>query len=330
MGRGVVVLKIQSCCSASRGSHDKNSTKINHLDTYLSSKSSQLRHGENLVQLPGGEFLMGTNENIRYPKDGEGPIRKVHLKPFAIDRYSVTNIQFKEFIDETGYVTEAEKFGWSFVFHLLVSENVKKRVTKFVRETPWWFVVEDANWKQPEGLDSTIENRMNHPVVHISWNDAIAYCNWSGKRLPTEAEWEYAARGSMISKRYPWGNELNLKGEHQCNIWQGKFPDNNTGKDGFISTAPVDSYSPNGFGLYNVSGNVWEWCADWFTNKHPNTEVIMNPTGPEQGMAKVMKGGSYLCHKSYCNRYRVAARTANTPDSSTGNIGFRCAADIQD
>jgi formylglycine-generating enzyme len=323
-------MNIQSCCSASRGSNDKDSTKINPQGTYLSSRSSHLRHAENLIKLPGGEFLMGTNDKVGYPKDGEGPLRKVNVKPFAMDRYSVTNMQFKEFIEETGYVTEAEQFGWSFVFHLLVSENVKKRVKNFVRETPWWFVVEGASWKQPEGPDSTIENRMNHPVVHVSWNDAEAYCNWSGKRLPTEAEWEYAARGGMISKRYPWGDELNLNGEHQCNIWQGTFPDKNTAKDGFISTAPVDSYSPNGFGLYNVSGNVWEWCVDWFTNKHPKTKVINNPTGPDNGMAKVMKGGSYLCHQSYCNRYRVAARTANTPDSSTGNIGFRCAAEILD
>lgn len=322
-------VKIQSCCSASRGSSGKNATKIIHR-TVLPKQSNQLQHDENLILLPGGEFLMGTDEKIGYPKDGEGPLRKVYVKSFAIDRYCVTNKQFQDFIEESGYVTEAERFGWSFVFHLLVSEDVKKRVTNSVKETPWWFVVEGAYWKQPEGPDSSVNDRMDHPVVHVSWNDAIAYCNWSGKRLPTEAEWEYAARGGLISTIYPWGNDLLSKGEHQCNIWQGEFPVSNTGEDGYISTAPVDAFSPNGFGLFNSSGNVWEWCADWFSNKHPKVEVINNPEGPEKGMAKVMKGGSYLCHQSYCNRYRVAARTANTPDSSTGNIGFRCAADIKE
>jgi formylglycine-generating enzyme len=321
-------MKIQKCCSASRGEREKVTDK-DFQGIIPTRKSNQLRHDDNLIQLPGGKFLMGTDDKIGYPRDGEGPLRTVNLKPFAIDRYSVTNSQFQEFIEETGYVTEAECFGWSFVFHLLVSEKVNNQVINSVRETPWWLVVNGACWKQPEGPDSSIENRLDHPVVHISWNDAQAYCNWSGKRLPTEAEWEYAARGGLVSNRFPWGNELHVNGEHQCNIWQGKFPITNTGEDGYISTAPVHAFPPNGFGLYNVSGNVWEWCEDWFTNKHPKAKVSHNPHGPDTGTAKVMKGGSYLCHQSYCNRYRVAARTANTPDSSTGNIGFRCAADIR-
>ncbi|MGD6959120.1 formylglycine-generating enzyme family protein [Rossellomorea aquimaris] len=321
-------MKIENCCAASRGKRGDNTANVN--ESILAPKgASQLRHGEELINLPGGKFLMGTDEKIGYPNDGEGPLRTVFVKPFAIDRYSVTNNQFQEFIDETGYVTEAERFGWSFVFHLLVSEKVKKRVVNSVKETPWWFVVEGAYWKQPEGPDSSIVDRMDHPVIHVSWNDAHAYCQWSGKRLPTEAEWEYAARGGLISKRFPWGDDLLLNGGHQCNIWQGEFPITNTAEDGYISTAPVHTYSPNGFGLYNVSGNVWEWCGDWFTNKHPKAKEMINPNGPDKGVAKIMKGGSYLCHQSYCNRYRVAARTSNTPDSSTGNIGFRCAADIQ-
>ncbi|MBM7621174.1 formylglycine-generating enzyme required for sulfatase activity [Bacillus tianshenii] len=313
-------MKNTSCCAASRGT----STKV----ILPEEQKKPLRHYEDMVTLPGGEFLMGTEDKEGFPSDGEGPIRKVRLAPFAIDSYSVTNRQFKEFIDETGYKTEAEKFGWSFVFHLLPSKAVKQRVKNVVHGVPWWLVVEWANWKKPEGPDSTIKKRLDHPVVHVSWNDAVAYCNWAGKRLPTEAEWEYAARGGLESKSYPWGNDLLVDNIHQCNIWQGEFPAENTQEDGFLSTAPVDAFKPNGFGLYNVAGNVWEWCSDWFSPIHPKGEVLESPKGPHNGNAKVMKGGSYLCHKSYCNRYRVAARTGNTPDSSTGNIGFRCVVDI--
>jgi formylglycine-generating enzyme required for sulfatase activity len=166
-------------------------------------------------------------------------------------------------------------------------------------------------------------------VTHVSWNDAQAYVEWAGKRLPTEAEWEFAARGGLEEKQFPWGDELTPDGEHRCNIWQGDFPEHNTGEDGFLATAPVDTYEPNGYGLYNVSGNVWEWCADWFSPDYHTTEAYNhdNPTGPDSGHQRVTRGGSYLCHRSWCNRYRVAARSKNTPDSPTGNIGFRCIVD---
>ncbi len=181
-----------------------------------------------------------------------------------------------------------------------------------------------AYWFQPEGPGSTIDDRMDHPVIHVSWNDAKAFCDWAGKRLPTETEWEYAARGGLEQKKYPWGDELTPNGEHYCNIWQGDFPYKNTEEDGYLGTAPATSFPANGFGLYNVAGNVWEWCEDWFTNRSDreiDAKQINNQT------PKVMRGGSYLCHKSYCNRYRVAARSSNTMDSSTGNLGFRCVAD---
>ncbi|MCJ7841280.1 formylglycine-generating enzyme family protein [Lederbergia sp. NSJ-179] len=284
---------------------------------------------EKMVLIEGGEFLMGTEDSEGFPADGEGPIRKVTLDSFYMDQYAVTNEQFAQFVNETGYVTEAEQFGWSYVFHLFLSTEILKKRPSRVAQIPWWVAVEGAYWENPEGPDSTINNRMNHPVIHISWNDAKAYCRWSGKRLPTEAEWEYAARGGFVQKKYPWGDELIVNGKHQCNIWQGKFPVKNTKADGYLSTCPVDSFSPNGYGLYNIVGNVWEWCDDWFSPKYHFDPITHNPKGPTTGTNKSMRGGSYLCHKSYCNRYRVAARSSNTPDSSTGNIGFRCVGDVK-
>ena len=283
---------------------------------------------EDMVLIPGGEFWMGTDSREGFPADGEGPVRRVRLDPFRISRYAVTNAQFKAFVDDTGYVTEAEKFGWSYVFHLLVSEKVKATVTKVPQQTPWWYVVEGAYWAKPEGPDSDIADRMNHPVVHISWNDAVAFCEWSGTRLPTEAEWEYAARGGLEQKTYPWGDLLKPDGQHRCNIWQGKFPTKNNASDGYVGTAPVDAYLPNGYGLYNVAGNVWEWCADWFSPRYHLETDNYNPIYTRPTGSRSMRGGSYLCHRSYCNRYRVAARSSNTPDSSSGNCGFRVAADL--
>ncbi|MCA0991360.1 formylglycine-generating enzyme family protein [Alkalihalobacillus hwajinpoensis] len=282
----------------------------------------------NMVYLEGGSFLMGTEDQEGFPCDGEGPVREVRVDPFYIDIYTVSNADFHEFIEATGYITEAERFGWSFVFHLFLSIDVKRRVKMTPKQTPWWFPIEGANWKHPEGPDSSIDSRMHHPVVHVSWNDAENYCRWAGKRLPTEAEWEYAARGGLKQKKYPWGNKLTYKGKYNCNIWQGNFPLENTAKDGYEGTAPVDAYEPNGYGLYNTVGNVWEWCSDWFTSDHTSYDAITNPNGPATGRAKSIRGGSYLCHHSYCNRYRVAARSSNTPDSSTGNMGFRCVKDI--
>ncbi len=226
-----------------------------------------------------------------------------------------------------GYVTEAERFGWSFVFGGFLPEDFP--ATRAVAKAPWWRQVEGADWRHPEGPDSSVAERASHPVVHVSWNDAQAYCAWAGARLPTEAEWEYAAGGGLSGKRFPWGDDLEPGGEHRMNVWQGRFPAENSEADGFAGTCPVDEFPPNGYGLFNMTGNVWEWCSDWFHPTFHTREKRTNPHGPKHGEAKVMRGGSYLCHESYCRRYRVAARSANTPDSSTGNLGFRCVGDAR-
>lgn len=277
-----------------------------------------------MVRLDGGPFLMGNESPQSFPDDGEGPVREVSLAPFWIDTKVVTNTEFAAFVDATGYVTEAEKFGWSFVFHLFLPADFPP--TQPVPGAPWWRQVFKSTWRTPEGAHSNLDGRADHPVVHVSWNDAVAYANWKAKRLPTEAEWEYAARGGLEQKRYPWGDRLRPDGEYRCNIWQGQFPVKNSEADGYLGTCPVDAYKPNAFGLYNMSGNVWEWCADWFSPTYHQLDTRNNPLGPSTGEQKVMKGGSYLCHKSYCNRYRVGARTSNTPDSSTGHMGFRLVA----
>lgn len=314
-----------SCCGMSRSSVIT--------ETVRGETAENASHGDRIIpsadriRLPGGKFLMGTHDSEGFPADGEGPVREVELSPFYMDVHAVTNAQFAEFVQDTGYKSEAEQFGWSFVFHLFVPEKVAREQARPVPGTPWWLAVEHAFWKQPEGAGSTVEDRLDHPVTHVSWQDAAAYCRWANKRLPTEAEWEYAARGGLVQKRYPWGDILKPDGEHMCNIWQGKFPIKNNASDGYAGTAPARSFPPNGYGLYNMVGNVWEWCSDWFGVSANREGGLRNPQGPVRGTRRVMRGGSYLCHKSYCNRYRVAARSSNEPDSSTGNIGFRCVAD---
>ncbi|XP_053890458.1 formylglycine-generating enzyme isoform X1 [Malaclemys terrapin pileata] len=278
-----------------------------------------------MALIPTGMFTMGTDEP-EIQQDGEWPARKVHVSQFYMDRYEVSNVEFEKFVNATGYVTEAEKFGDSFVFEGMLSEQVKTEIQQAVAAAPWWMPVKGANWRQPEGPDSSISKRMDHPVLHVSWNDAVAYCTWAGKRLPTEAEWEYSCRGGLENRLFPWGNKLQPKGQHYANIWQGEFPISNTGEDGYKGTAPVTAFPPNGYGLYNIVGNAWEWTSDWWAVHHSAGET-RNPKGPSSGTDRVKKGGSYMCHKSYCYRYRCAARSQNTPDSSASNLGFRCAAD---
>jgi len=263
-----------------------------------------------MVRIAGGEFLMGSEDRFAYPGDGEGPVRRVRLRSFRIDRCAVTNARFSRFVQETGYETETERFGWSFVFAGLLPDDFPP--TRGVAHAPWWREVEGADWAHPEGPQSDIDDRPDHPVLHVTWNDAQAFCTWAHKRLPTEAEWEYAARGGLEGRVFPWGDELEPGGRHVMNVWQGVFPRDNTWADGFYGTCPVDEFDPNGHGLHNMTGNVWEWCADRFSSGTTH---------------KSTRGGSYLCHESYCRRYRVAARNALTPDSSAGNVGFRCVAD---
>jgi formylglycine-generating enzyme len=267
---------------------------------------------------------MGSDDRYAYPGDGETP-REVEVSAFHIDAEAVSNARFAEFVETTGHRTEAEQYGWSFVFAGLLPDDFPP--TRGVAAAPWWRQVEGADWSHPEGPQSDLEGRADHPVVQVTWNDATAYCDWAGVRLPTEAEWEFAARGGLERAAFPWGDELEPDGDHRMNVWQGRFPAENTLADGFYGICPVGAFPPNAYGLYNATGNVWEWVADRYSVDFGSRDRRLDPQGPPDGPQRVQKGGSYLCHASYCRRYRVAARQSNEPDSSTGNLGFRCAAD---
>ncbi len=291
--------------------------------------SSVAANGHHDVAVPAGTFAMGDPFNEGYPADGESPVHPVRLSAFRIDVTAVTNARFAAFIEATGYRTESEVYGTSAVFHLAVQAD-ETDIVGTAAGTPWWLNVRGADWAHPAGPRSHWQDFPEHPVVQVSHTDALAYCAWAGRALPTEAQWEYAARGGLVQARYPWGNELHGgagAAKHHCNIWQGTFPAVNTCDDGFLTTAPVRSFEPNGYGLFQTSGNVWEWCADWFLPKYYRSclarGMVADPSGPTIGRGRVMRGGSYLCHDSYCNRYRLAARSSNSPDSASGNCGFR-------
>jgi formylglycine-generating enzyme required for sulfatase activity len=271
------------------------------------------------VEIQGGRALIGTNAPI-IKTDGEYPLRTAKVKAFRIGATAVTNAQFREFIVDTGYATEAERFGNSFVFSGLLPPDAPP--TQAIAAAPWWRVIEGATWQAPLGPGSEDTCKSDHPVVHVTWNDAMAFAKWAGGRLPTEVEWEHAARGGQRDVRFPWGNrEPSDVDFFPCNIWQGRFPHANLGLDGYLGTAPAKSFEPNAYGLYNMVGNVWEWTSQAFKARSLSKSAQRQHGGKIGHM--VCKGGSFLCHVSYCYRYRIAARTGSSPDSSTSHQSFR-------
>jgi formylglycine-generating enzyme required for sulfatase activity len=297
-----------------------------------------------MARIPGGEFLMGSDKH--YPE--EAPAHRVSIGAFWMDERTVTNKEFRRFVDDTGYVTLAEKpanpddYPGAQPEMLAPSSVMFRRASRPVdlrNPYNWWTYVAGADWRHPRGPDSSLQGLWDHPVVHVAYEDAEAYAKWTGKELPTEAEWEFAARGGLEGAEFCWGDELAPGGKPRANFWQGEFPWQNLLEDGFEWTAPVGSFPPNGYGLYDMAGNVWEWTTDWY-QEHSKIDspccTIANPRGGERDSSvdprtpnvkiprKVMKGGSYLCAPNYCRRYRPAARMAQGIDTSTCHLGFRC------
>ncbi|NWR54885.1 SUMF2 enzyme, partial [Bucorvus abyssinicus] len=272
-----------------------------------------------VVQLPGGKLRMGSGS--REERSELGPLREVSVKPFALDKYPVTNRDFREFVREKKYRTEAEAFGWSFVFEDFVSEELKKKVTQKLESAPWWLPIEKAFWRQPSGPGSSIKDRLDYPVLHVSWNDAQAFCAWKGKRLPAEEEWEFAARGGLEQRLYPWGNKFQL---NRTNLWQGDFPRVDTAEDGYHGVSPVAAFPPqNSYGLYDLLGNTWEWTAsEYLTPGLSSRQRAQN--------MRVLRGASWIdtVDGSANHKARVTTRMGNTPDSASDNLSFRCAADV--
>jgi formylglycine-generating enzyme required for sulfatase activity len=309
---------------------------------------------EGMVYIPGGTFTMGGEGELTRPD--EFPRHKVTVSPFWMDATEVTNAQFKKFVDATGYVTVAERTPtWEELRSQLPPGTPKPADSLLVAGSMmfkpssgpiplddwsrWWEWKPGANWKQPEGPGSDLKGRMNHPVVHVCWYGALAHCRWAGKRLPTEAEWEFAARGGIPDGTYPWGDEHVDKGNPRANSWQGDFPYYNAGNDGYYYTAPVKSFPPNDYGLYDMAGNVWEWCSDLYHFEYyrqaKKEEPQVDPTGPKQSFdprdpyaeKRSQRGGSFLCNDDYCASYRVSARMPGSPDTGMPHVGFRCVKD---
>jgi sulfatase modifying factor 1 len=307
-----------------------------------------------MVLIPGGSFDMGA-DNEQASED-EYPKHKVTVDAFYMDVTEVTNAQFQKFVDATGYITTAErKPDWEELKKTVPPGTQKPADSLLVAASlvfmpsngpvdlnnysQWWSWVAGADWKHPEGPNSSIKGKENFPVVQVSWDDAIAYCKWAGKRLPTEAEWEYAARGGLSNNTYPWGNEHVNIGAAKTNSWEGKFPYLNEQRDGFIKYAPVKTYNCNKYGLFDVAGNVWEWCSDWYDHNYYKSvagNTVLNPNGPQKSFdpqdpytpKRVLRGGSFLCNDSYCSGYRVARRMKSSPDTGLEHTGFRCVKDV--
>lgn len=293
-----------------------------------------------MVWIPGGTFWMGSDEG----SPDERPRHEVTVRGFYMDATEVTNEAFEKFVQATGYVTVAEKAPRAEDFPGVPAEKLVAGAVVFAPppgEVPlenhfaWWEYRPGANWKHPEGPGSDLRGRGKHPVVHVCWEDAVAYARWAGKRLPTEAEWEFAARGGLDGQTYGWGTEVTPGGQHRANIWQGRFPNENLCGDGHRATAPVASYLPNGYGLHDMAGNVWEWCQDWYRPDYYGMSPRKQPAGPadsfdpqEPGVPKrVIRGGSYLCSDVYCTGYRPSARMKSSPDTGLSHTGFRCVKD---
>jgi formylglycine-generating enzyme len=308
---------MQGCCSGAA----RNGQVLAPTETAVSSGHG--RTGQTIA-VKGGESFVGTDDPV-IAGDGEGPARKVLLQDFHLEVETVTVRRFAEFVEATGHVTESERFGMSAVFAPLLKDQ--GMVTGGVVNTPWWTRIDGANWKEPEGPGSSIDDRLDHPVTQVSWNDAVAFATWVGGRLPTEAEWEHAARGGNRHRRFPWGDEEPTDDTVFCNIWQGEFPRHNTLADGYFGTAPARSFAPTEAGFYNLSGNVWEWSADVFKVRSLSKAAKLRNDQAKKSADKVLKGGSFLCHKSYCYRYRIAARIGLSADSAGSNTGFRVAYD---
>lgn len=338
----------QNCCSSNLPTRPFGNAE----DTIKTNKGSAKQSGhEDMVFISGGSYVMGGDS--LWGRADEFPRHEVKVSSFYIDKHEVTNAQFRTFVEATGYVTTAErKPDWEELKkqlpegtprpadRLLVAASLvfspPNHPVSLSNSAVWWKWVPGADWRHPEGPKSNIEGKDNYPVVQISWDDAKAYADWAGKRLPTEAEWEYAARGGKPNSIYPWGNQPIGQGELKANTWQGHFPNENTKKDKYDRAAPAMSFSPNGFGLYDMAGNVWEWCSDWYRSDYYSTcakqKIVTDPQGPQESFdpdepyvpKRVVRGGSFLCTDQYCSGFRVAARMRTSFDTSLDHTGFRC------
>lgn len=305
------IMMLSSCSNDSFLSEEPSSKEANV-------RTKKPEKPEGMVLIPGGIFLMGSESGLPH----EGPLHEVVVSPFYLDTHEVTNDDFAAFVAATDFVSEAERWGWSLGF------DPNAETTERVRGAEWWVKVDHADWRHPLGPESSIDGLGDYPVVQVSWNDAVAYSEWAGKRLPTEAEWEFAARGELKQTIYPWGNEREPGGRAMSNTWQGIFPVSDSAADGYASLSPVGSYPATGYGLYDIGGNVWEWCSDWYESMYYRRSPRENPPGPERGLEKVLRGGSWLCAPNYCHGYRVSHRNHSGIDTGLNHVGFRCAQSV--